>query len=763
VAALSAEVADQLGCQRPTVLVSERSRVPLLWGYFRPILLLPRAAESWDHDRLRVVITHEIAHLERGDWLTLLLGRIAVSVYWFHPLAWYLEQQARRDCEEACDDRVLATGTRASDYASHLLELSRGLQGGVAPQPAVALLRASQVEQRLRAILHPTRERRSPTRRFVGIAAGVLLLLLVPLASVRLEAWDPTPQRSSVLIGGSTTLDPLPISDWPDETDSGESLFEGAARVVHGQLAQVFHSPGDSWKVNRDRANRHPESGQEWFDLAYDYHNDERWEEAYQAFIEAANAGYRPGTSAYNAACGLARLGQTADALQWLERSLRDGFDSYDHLFEDSDLDSLRSDRSFRSLLDEYRSKAGSHWRLAQDRLEQAEGGYEKLVTSDHQDGDKWHEVGTDLLSLGEYDRAIESLQRSIELDPHQSSTTRYNLACAYARAGQTGNALDALDNAVEAGFGSDERFENDRDLDSIRGTPRFEEIRAKSEALSLDRFQYRGDNWFSRDSRNIDPARWNPAVEAYRPFVERYPNSGRGWFNLGYSLHYSGRHVEAIEAFDRALDLGFKPGQQMYNIACAHARLGNTDQALKWLKRSADSGWSIAHYLDDDKDLDSLRSDRRFQEFERAQWLESKRQSLMEHKRELEYKLRKFSESGKSDVEWKVQEAEKRAHEFRIQAELMERQRNASWLKADRERAIEAEQQAAKELERAQAEEQNAWREATTAELEQLKAKLAKEQAELRRRKAQLEAQLEDQAGGDVDLDPVVEAEQDN
>src|SRR5437763_4757726 len=43
----------------------------------------------------------------------------------FHPIAWSLDRAARRDCEQACDDLVLATGTRPSDYADHLLDIDR--------------------------------------------------------------------------------------------------------------------------------------------------------------------------------------------------------------------------------------------------------------------------------------------------------------------------------------------------------------------------------------------------------------------------------------------------------------------------------------------------------------------------------------------------------------------------------------------------------------------------------------------------------------
>lgn len=725
------DVVAELGTRKPRLLLSEHSRVPLLWGFARPTLLLPRAANSWTEERLRVVLLHELAHLDRGDWLTLLAGRIAVALYWFHPLAWMLESQARRDCEEACDDRVLAAGTRPSDYAQHLLDLASGLNQD-APRPAVALIRRSQVDQRLRSILHPDRPRRSPSRGLVLLAASLLTLVVVPLASVRLQAWDPGPANQVSFFGESPDgSDFVPAAD---EVSFGHRVGD----VVHGQLAQVFHSPDDEkWAVEsrkRDRRRQNAETGHDWWEVAYDYHRAEDFEQATEAFEKAAAAGYRPGTASYNAACGYARLGRHADAMYWLDRAFEAGFDSYDLLFEDSDLDSLRGTSDFTTLLDRYRDESGSRWHPAQDRLEQTEAAYQKLMSVQSQNGDHWHQVGSDFLSLGRYDRAIECLQRSVELDPQRSSATRYNLACTYSRAGQVERALATLDDAVEWGFDSEERFRNDRDLDAIRGTAEFEEIRRKAEILDLS--QFRRDGWWDRD-REIDPRRWQPAVDTYRTFVDQYPDHGRGWFNLGYSLHYAGQHEEAIRAFERAIQRDYKPSLQMYNIACAHSRLGNTESALTWLEKAGEAGMSIASSMDDDPDFDAIRDDERFKELERTYWVKEKRRGLIEHKEHLEEMLRQLGDKG-----YKVRESEAELHALKMRLETEEKVR-------DRERArlyetqvrlqAETERQAARQ---AQLEERTAQRkEAEAAALAELAAELEQRRAELEQQKAELEA----------------------
>jgi Zn-dependent protease len=56
-----------------------------------------------------------------------------------------------------------------------------------------------------------------------------------------------------------------------------------------------------------------------------------------------------------------------------------------------------------------------------------------------------------------------------------------YNAACSLARLGRVEEGLDWLRRALEAGFDDQEALDQDPDLAALRGTPRFDEIRALS------------------------------------------------------------------------------------------------------------------------------------------------------------------------------------------------------------------------------------------------------------------------------------------
>ena len=80
------------------------------------------------------------------------------------------------------------------------------------------------------------------------------------------------------------------------------------------------------------------------------------------------------------------------------------------------------------------------------------------------------------LIGQGDRKRGLEFAERAIAIDP-DNLTIAYNVACAYARAGDTEKALDHLSKVLLAGFSSKEWVENDGDLTSLHGHPRFQEL----------------------------------------------------------------------------------------------------------------------------------------------------------------------------------------------------------------------------------------------------------------------------------------------
>ena len=182
--ALAGEAGRLVGVRRPVSLRSGPGvTVPVTLGLLRPVVLLPDGAASWPAARLRVALLHELAHVRRGDWAVQTLARLACALFWHNPLVWIGVRRLRAEAERACDDRVLALGVPAPDYAHHLLAVAAALAGAALPL-AVPMAGQDALESRLRAVL-TARSRRAPSRRLAALAFVLALAVLVPLATLR--------------------------------------------------------------------------------------------------------------------------------------------------------------------------------------------------------------------------------------------------------------------------------------------------------------------------------------------------------------------------------------------------------------------------------------------------------------------------------------------------------------------------------------------------------------------------------------------------
>jgi beta-lactamase regulating signal transducer with metallopeptidase domain/predicted nucleic acid-binding Zn-ribbon protein len=193
------EASQRVGCRRQLrLLVAADVEMPATVGVLFPAVVLPLHADTWLLDRRRAVLLHELVHVSRLDWPVRVVARLARAVYWFNPIAWWAVKRLDLEQELACDEEVLALGTRASSYACHLLGIARSATR--CPAPAVsglAMARSSNLEERIMTILKKTTHRR------VGLSllvpAAVLVAAMVPaLATVYPADPEPRPASSEV-------------------------------------------------------------------------------------------------------------------------------------------------------------------------------------------------------------------------------------------------------------------------------------------------------------------------------------------------------------------------------------------------------------------------------------------------------------------------------------------------------------------------------------------------------------------------------------
>jgi TonB family protein len=186
------EVSTVIGLRRIVALKrSGETDVPLTCGVFSTAVVLPDASDEWDQERRRVVLLHEFTHARRRDPLLWFIAQVAGAVYWFHPLAWLAVSRFRREQERSCDDAVIRSGTVRWAYAEHLVDLARSIAPMRAYAAALHMAATSDLEQRVRALLDPSRSRQGLRRGVCFACAAALLAAILPLAAVHAQDSGP--------------------------------------------------------------------------------------------------------------------------------------------------------------------------------------------------------------------------------------------------------------------------------------------------------------------------------------------------------------------------------------------------------------------------------------------------------------------------------------------------------------------------------------------------------------------------------------------
>lgn len=235
---LLAELSTRIRLTRRVRLKTHpKPTVPLTCGVVRPTVVLPAIADSWDSTLQRSVLVHELAHVKRWDVLCQMIGRIACTLYWFHPLAWLALRMLRQHGEHACDDAVVRTGEKASTYAEQLLRVGQLCCDPVGLSLGVAMAEGSNLEQRVKALFDNTRDH-GPVRKVVAtsmlLACGFLMMTVSVIRPVSAES----PKVVAVAVVSDNIqpqdkeMGPYP-SSWKSGTEALQRIIE--RKPIFGQ------------------------------------------------------------------------------------------------------------------------------------------------------------------------------------------------------------------------------------------------------------------------------------------------------------------------------------------------------------------------------------------------------------------------------------------------------------------------------------------------------------------------------------------------
>ncbi len=107
------------------IFESTRVNMPLVIGYFKPVIFVPLGTFSQlPYDQLEMLLLHELAHIQRSDYLVNMIQSFIEILLFFNPFVWWISSVIRIERENCCDDLALGINRQPESLAKAIVKLS---------------------------------------------------------------------------------------------------------------------------------------------------------------------------------------------------------------------------------------------------------------------------------------------------------------------------------------------------------------------------------------------------------------------------------------------------------------------------------------------------------------------------------------------------------------------------------------------------------------------------------------------------------------
>ena len=171
---------------------------PAVFGHYNVKLFLPENYRNWSDERLVRVLTHEMAHVARSDWINKLWIHFSAAVFWFVFPIWQVKKRMEWQAELAADDIVLNMHGNRSEYAQDLLEFVS--DGMLDKHLYIRLVRGSEVFRRIDHILDSGCDRDACTSVSLGRYWFIAFILILCFSTVHLSVQKNSASQRQVLV-----------------------------------------------------------------------------------------------------------------------------------------------------------------------------------------------------------------------------------------------------------------------------------------------------------------------------------------------------------------------------------------------------------------------------------------------------------------------------------------------------------------------------------------------------------------------------------
>ena len=153
-------LSDMCGGRSPRIFHNSLAETPMLFGIFRPAIILP--CREYSLGEMQAILSHELTHLRRKDVLVKWLALIVTALHWFNPVVWLVNREIDRACELSCDEAVILDmdGQERRHYGNTLIMVAANPRTPRAITSATMSEDKKNLKERLGAIMKNRRHTR---------------------------------------------------------------------------------------------------------------------------------------------------------------------------------------------------------------------------------------------------------------------------------------------------------------------------------------------------------------------------------------------------------------------------------------------------------------------------------------------------------------------------------------------------------------------------------------------------------------------------
>ena len=240
-------------------LASQSVVEPGVFGVANPVLLLPASLfERLTPGQLDAVIAHEMHHVRRRDNMVAAFHMFVETVFWFHPVVWWIGTRMLHERERACDEGVLSTGREPRLYAEAVLSVCKLCVE--APLECISGISGGNLKGRIEAIMTKRIAHDLHFAKKLGLATAAMAALLAPVfigmlrtPAALAQAVAPAPSPAAAAVAAQApSAEPQRHTTPP--LAAAAQVAAQAKEVAEPQISPRY-APNEATKTRTDRPN----------------------------------------------------------------------------------------------------------------------------------------------------------------------------------------------------------------------------------------------------------------------------------------------------------------------------------------------------------------------------------------------------------------------------------------------------------------------------------------------------------------------------